>query len=76
MSGFFRRRNGYVDALQYDDFKLENENIWGARGALKFAPTDRITSVLTIDYSQCRDAPAPVVAIKLGNVSIGGDAAG
>ena len=34
VSGMARHREGYIDALQYDDFKLGGEKVWGARAAL------------------------------------------
>lgn len=73
ISGFGRQRDGFVDALQYDDFQLGEENVWGVRGALRIFPTDTITVDIVGDYSQRREAPAAVVPLLLGNVSVNGD---
>jgi iron complex outermembrane receptor protein len=72
-SGFGRQRDGFVDALQYDNFQLGEENVWGVRGALRIFPTDNVTIDLVGDYSQRRDSPAAVVPLLLGNISVNGD---
>ncbi|PZQ24633.1 MAG: hypothetical protein DI569_00170 [Sphingopyxis macrogoltabida] len=69
VSGMARHREGYVDALQYDDFKLGGEKVWGARAALRFQPTPTLTIDLSVDHTKRNDTPAPVVALRLGDVS-------
>ncbi len=69
VSGLYRYRGGYVDALQYDNYKLGGEKVWGFRGALRFEPTSTLTIDATADYTQRRDPPAAAVALQLGNVS-------
>jgi iron complex outermembrane receptor protein len=68
-SGFTRERDGYVDAVQYDDFQLGGEDVWGVRGALRFDISDELSLDITADGSERRDPPAAVVATQLGNVS-------
>lgn len=69
VSGFYREREGHVDALQYDDLKLGGEDVWGIRGALRFEPTDTFSIDVSVDWSERRDPPAAMVPIALGNVS-------
>lgn len=69
LSGFYREREGYVDALQYNNFKLGGEDVWGVRGALRFEPTDVFSVDITVDWSERSDPPAAVVPVALGNVS-------
>lgn len=74
IAGFGRHRDGFVDAIQYDDFKLGEENVYGGRIAVRFLATDNFTIDVAGDYSVRRDSPAPIVARLIGNASVGGDA--
>ena len=69
-SGFYREREGYVDAVQYDDFKLGGEDVWGLRAALRFEPSDSFSMDIAVDWSERRDPPAAMVPVALGNVSL------
>lgn len=69
LSGVHRHRDGYVDALQYEDLQLGGEKLWGVRGALRMQPSDTVTFDIAVDYSERRDPPAAVVALDLGNLS-------
>ncbi|WP_332768889.1 TonB-dependent receptor [Phenylobacterium sp.] len=69
LSAFHRRRDGYVDALQYRDLKLGGEEVWGLRAALRFEPARNARFDLTADLTERRDPPAPVVALRLGGLS-------
>jgi len=69
LSGVYRHRDGYVDALQYDDLKLGGEELWAVRAALRLQPSDAVTFDLALDYSERRDPPAAVVALDLGDLS-------
>ena len=71
ISGVYRHRDGYVDALQYNDLKLGGEDLWGLRAALRLLPSNRVTVEVALDYTQRRDPPAAVVALDLGDVSAG-----
>ncbi|MDO8863945.1 TonB-dependent receptor [Haliea sp. E1-2-M8] len=69
-SGFYREREGYVDAVQYDDLKLGGEETWGARLALRWEPTDAFYADFAIERSERNDPPAAIVPVALGNVSL------
>lgn len=66
-----RHRDGYVDALEYDDFKLGGEKLWGARVALRYEPTDYLTIDLAADHTERSDPPSASIPLQLGDVSIG-----
>lgn len=70
LGGFYRERDGYVDAVQYNDLKLGGEDVWGIRGALRFNLSENLTFDIAADYSERRDPPAAVVPTQLGNVSL------
>ena len=69
-SGFYRERDGYVDAVQYDDFELGGEEVWGARLALRLEPTDTFFADFAVEISERNDPPAAIVPVALGNVSL------
>jgi iron complex outermembrane receptor protein len=69
-SGFYRERDGYVDAIQYDDLELGGEKVWGARLALRWAPTETFYADFAIERSERSDPPAAIVPTALGNVSL------
>ena len=70
ISGFVRERDGYVDAVQYDDLELGGEDVWGLRAALRIDDaSENFTIDLAVDISERRDPPAAVVPLQLGNVS-------
>lgn len=69
VGGFVRERDGYVDAAQYDDFKLGGEDVWGIRGSLRFNVSDDLSIDVAADWSQRRDPPAAVLPTQLGNVA-------
>lgn len=70
VGGFYREREGYVDAVQYDDLKLGGEDVWGVRGALHFEISDDAALDIAVDWSERRDPPAAILPIQLGNVSL------
>lgn len=71
VSGMGRYRDGFVDALQYNDLKLGGERLWAARAALRWQTTDKLTIDLAVDHTERRDPPAATVALQLGDVSEG-----
>ncbi len=73
ISGMHRRRDGYVDALQYDDFQLGEENVWGVRAVLDSDVADFFNASVAVDFIRRREAPAPVVPVQLGNVNFDGN---
>lgn len=70
VSGFYREREGYIDAVQYDDFKLGGEETWGARLALRWEPSDSFYADFAAERSERNDPPAAIVPVALGNVSL------
>jgi iron complex outermembrane receptor protein len=70
LGAFYRERDGYVDAVQYDDLKLGGEDVWGVRGALRMDLSENATLDLAVDWSERRDPPAAVIPLQLGNVSL------
>ncbi len=69
LAGVARQRDGYVDALQYQDFKLGGEKLWAVRAALRWQPTSNLTIDLAVDHTERRDPPAATVGLQLGDVS-------
>jgi len=69
VSAVVRQRGGYVDALQYDDLELGDEDMRAARAALRWQPAGALTLDLAADYTRRRDAPAANVALRLGGLS-------
>jgi len=69
LSAVVRQRGGYVDALQYEDLELGDEDVRAVRAALRWQPADALTLDLAADYTRRRDAPAANVALRLGGLS-------
>ncbi|MDP3747514.1 MAG: TonB-dependent receptor, partial [Phenylobacterium sp.] len=69
LSAVVRQRGGYVDALQYDDLELGDEDVRAARAALRWQPAGALTVDLAADHTRRRDAPAAGVALRLGGLS-------
>ena len=59
-----RQRGGYVDALQYRDVQLGDEDVKSVRGQLRF-DFDRIDVNVSADYSKQKDHGAPWVAAEI-----------
>ena len=70
-SGFYRERDGYVDAVQYDDFELGGEEVWGARLALRLEPTDTFFADFAVEISERNDPPAAIVPVALRVINPG-----
>ncbi|MDG2087663.1 MAG: TonB-dependent receptor [Arenicellaceae bacterium] len=62
-----RQQDGYVQALQYDDFWLGSEDKKGLRGQLEFLPTDNLRINLSADYSKTNGSPGATVPTSLGS---------
>lgn len=62
-----REQEGFVQALQYDDFWLGSEDKVGVRGQLEFLPTDNLRINLSADYSDYNASPSPFVAETIGS---------
>ena len=65
LAGFARVRDGFVDAVQYDDLQLGNDDVWGIRGQLRWEPSDTLTVDATFDFTQERETP---VAMYLSTI--------
>lgn len=71
ISGFARHQDGYMEALQYDNYDLGEEDVWGLRGALRFDPTDALSIDIAMDYSEDSSSPnasAPIEFLRLNGV--------
>jgi iron complex outermembrane receptor protein len=71
ISGVHRHRDGFVDALQYENLRLGGEASWTLRAGLRLQATDALTLDLVLDHGERRDPPAAVVALDLGDLSAG-----
>ena len=63
VSAYTHQQDGYLKALQYDNYDLGEEDVWGVRGALRVMPTESFTVDLAIDYSEDRSSPNAVAPI-------------
>lgn len=63
-----RDRDGFIPALQYNDLDLGAEDVWAARAALRFEPTESLTIDLDADFSGRSDTPAPFIPVLLGDL--------
>ena len=63
-SFFKRERDGYVDALQYDNLELGNDDNWGVRGRVTIDPTDNFSIDLVVDYTKSEEAPGALSTIS------------
>ena len=58
------KQDGYVKALQYDDYDIGGEDVWGFRAALSFDPTESFSVDFAFDYSADSSAPNAVSPIN------------
>ena len=66
-----RERDGYIEALQYDDVDLGEENVTAFRGALRWEPTDNFTLDLDGDVTSRNDSAAPNIPVLFGDLGVG-----
>jgi len=64
LSGLVRQRGGYVDALQYHDVQLGDEDVKSFRGQLRF-DYGRVDVTVAADYTKQDDHGAPWVAEQI-----------
>lgn len=57
-SGLYREQKGYVDAIQYDHFKLGGEKVFALTGTAAWEATDSISVRVSGDYSKDTSPPA------------------
>lgn len=67
-----RERDGYVDALQYDDLKLGSDDVNALRAVLTLNPSDNLQIDISADYSTSSETPAPVVSDIVGRGALVG----
>lgn len=58
ISAVYRRQDGYVDALQYDDLQLGREETWGGRIFTRWEPTGTFSIDISADYSKDTSGPS------------------
>lgn len=58
-----RSRDGYVENLSPSAPDLGDDDVWAARGALRWTPSDDLEFMLSADWTREREAPAPHVLI-------------
>ena len=62
-SAFKRERDGYVDAIQYDDLQLGSDDIYGVRGRIVWDITDNVSIDIAGDYSKANETPGAITPI-------------
>ncbi|MAT83725.1 MAG: hypothetical protein CMQ43_01690 [Gammaproteobacteria bacterium] len=63
-SAFRRERDGYVEALQYEDLELGSDDIWGVRTRILADLTDDFEVDFALDYSKSTETPGAVSPIN------------
>ena len=66
LTAFSRERDGYVKALQYDNYDLGSEDVWGLRLQLGGELTDNLSVDFSYDYSE--DTSTPGGAVPLAGI--------
>lgn len=69
-TAFTRQRDGYMDAVQYDDFQLGAEDVMGFRASFKADLSDSLTLTAAYDYSDRNDSPAALRPLDLGDAGV------
>ena len=70
-SALKRERDGYIPSTQYSGLSLGEEDVTGFRAALRWVPSDALTIDVDADFSSRNDSPAPLVSVRLGDLSVG-----
>lgn len=63
VSAFKRERDGYVDALQYDDLQLGSDDMWGVRARLVADISDSFSLDYAVDYSKATETPGAMSSV-------------
>ena len=69
-----RERDGFIEALVYDDVDLGAENVDAVRIAARWEPTDQLTVDLDADFSTRQDSGAPNIPVLFGDLGVFEDA--
>ena len=62
-SAFMRERDGYVEALQYDNVELGSDDIWGIRARISADVTDNFSIDFAADYTKSEETPGAITPI-------------
>ncbi|MGB0692228.1 MAG: TonB-dependent receptor [Pseudomonadales bacterium] len=62
-SAFMRERDGYVEALQYDNVELGSDDIWGIRARIAADVTDNFSIDFAADYTKSEETPGAITPI-------------
>lgn len=64
-SGLRRKRDGFVDLLQYDGVELGDDDSWATRAVVSYFPTDRLSLDLSLDYTRERETGSPLIPVDI-----------
>ena len=71
VSALKRERDGFIPSLVYDNLDLGAEDVSGIKAAFRWQPNETFTLDLDTDFSTRSDSAAPIIAVHLGDLSIG-----
>ena len=66
-----RERDGFIDALNYDNLELGESEVTGIRGAFQWQPNSAFTLDIDADFSDHTSTAAPVIPVVIGDLSAG-----
>ena len=66
-----RERDGFIDALNYDNLQLGESEVTGIRAAFQWQPTSAFTVDIDADFSDHTSTAAPVIPVVIGDLSAG-----
>ncbi len=55
VAAMYTEHEGYTTNL-FDGHKLDNQNLWSVRGKLKYAPSDTLSFVFTVEHTREHDS--------------------
>lgn len=68
LTAFSRERDGYVKALQYNNYDLGSEDVWGIRAQIGGELSDAVSIDFSFDYSE--DNSTPGAAVPLAGIGM------
>ena len=68
VTAFYRHQDGYVKALQYNDVKLGEDDIKGARAKVVFDFSEKVSLEIAGDLARSSNTPGPVVPVVLNTL--------
>ena len=66
-----RERDGFIDALNYDDLQLGESEDTGIRAAFQWQPNSALTVDIDADFSDHTSTAAPTIPVVIGDLSAG-----